>query len=129
MPGSLRLLLLESRLAVCRSAPDAQIPEGLYREPFYSLTRTDDELSLVCLESRAPKQGQVERGWRCLAVEGPLDFNEVGVFAALTQPLAEAGVGIFAISTYDTDYLLVKEELLEQAIRSLETAGHEVMES
>ena len=127
MSQTRRLRLLGMRLAVCRLAPDAEIPESLYKEPFYSLTRTDDELSLVCLESSAPQRGQIEHGWRCLAVAGPLEFSEAGVLAALTQPLAEAGISIFAISTYDTDYLLVKEERLEEAIRSLQAAGHEVL--
>ena len=127
MSQTRRLRLLGMRLDVCRLAPDAEIPEGLHRESFYSLTHTDNELSLVCRESSAPQQGRVESGWRCLAVAGPLEFSEVGVLAALTLPLAEAGVSVFAISTYDTDYLLVKEERLEEAIRSLQAAGHEVL--
>jgi len=129
MTGTRRLRLLETRLAVCRLDSDAEIPEGIQRESFYSLTRTDNELSLVCRESSAPQQGEIEHGWRCLAVEGPLDFSEVGVLAALTQPLAAAGISIFVISTFDTDYLLVKEERLEQAIHTLQSAGHEVVRS
>jgi hypothetical protein len=68
--------------------------------------------------------GRVERGWRCLEVEGPLEFTQVGILASLTQPLAEAGVSIFALSTYDTDYLLVKEAQFESAIAALQAVGH-----
>ena len=118
------LHLLEPRFAVCRLSADAvpQLPAG----SLASLTRTDEELSLVCEEARAPEAGLCERGWRALKVAGPLEFSQVGVLASLAAPLAEAGVSLFALSTYDTDYLLVKSAGLERAVAALRGAGHRV---
>lgn len=92
---------------------------------FFSLTRTPDELSIVCPELFVPADAVCERGWRALGLEGPLGFSLVGVLATITAPLAEAGVSVFAISTYDTDYVLVREDALESAISTLRWAGHE----
>lgn len=91
-----------------------------------SVTRTPRELSIVCRESRG-LPGTIESGWRCLVVDGTLEFDQVGVLASLAQPLAEAGISILAVSTYDTDYLLLKEDKLEAALEALETAGHEIL--
>jgi len=97
------------------------VPADLDASTLLSVTRTPSELSIVCRESpRLP--GKVEPGWRCLVVDGTLEFDQVGVLASLAQPLAAAGVSIFVISTYDTDYLLVKEEKLGLAIESLRAA-------
>jgi hypothetical protein len=91
-----------------------------------SITHSGDELSVVCPEERAPEGITAARGWRCLRVVGPLDFALVGILAALAVPLAAAGVSIFAVSTYDTDYLLVPGQDLETAIQALAVAGHTV---
>jgi hypothetical protein len=88
--------------------------------------RSGDELSIVCLVERVPEGVMAVRGWRGLRVAGPLDFALVGILAALAVPLAAAGVSIFAVSTYDTDYLFVREQDSETAIRALEAAGHTV---
>jgi hypothetical protein len=122
------LELLSDRFAVCRLAPQAAIPSNLEGGGLFSLTRTKSELSVVCRESQG-LPGEVEGGWRCLGVEGPLDFTQVGVLAGLSQPLADAGISLFVISTYDTDYLLVKEEQLGAAIAALRTAGHDIADS
>jgi hypothetical protein len=119
--------VLPERLAVCRLAPDEPVPERLARAQFWSVTRTDEELSIVLPEELVPADWQAETGWRCLKVLGPLDFSLVGVLAFLAGSLAEAGVSIFAISTYDTDYILVKEGDLEQAKRSLAARGYTVV--
>ena len=121
----LTLRSLPARFAVCKLAPDAGIPGGLDESVLYSVTRTENELSLVCRDAR-DLPGQVERGWCCLEVEGPFEFTLVGVLASLTQPLAEAGVSIFALSTFDTDYLLVKEAQYESAVAALQAAGHRI---
>ena len=123
-PISLRLL--EDHYAVCRLEPDAVVPTGLLAAELLSVTRTPTELSIVCRQSEG-LPGQVEPGWRGLVVEGPLDFGEIGILAALATPLADAGVSIFVLSTYDTDYLLVKEKKLVLAIDSLRAAGHQVL--
>jgi hypothetical protein len=95
---------------------------------FYSVTRTDAELSVVCVEDAAPSGDdvRVEPDWRALEVAGPLDFGMVGVMAALTAPLADVDVSVFVISTYDTDYVLVHAAALERAIEALREAGHQV---
>ena len=103
-----RLRLLERRLAVCRLDADAAVP-----------SRHDED----ALPADGPP---AERGWRALEVEGPLDFDLIGILASLTGPLVAAGVPVFALSTYDTDYLLVLERDLERALSALERAGHEV---
>jgi len=91
-----------------------------------SITRRTGELSVVCREARVPADVRAERGWRALEVEGPLAFEEVGVLHALTGPLARAAVSLFAMSTFDTDLLLVREETLERAVEALRAAGHQV---
>lgn len=122
-PSPIPLRLLSDRFAVCRLAPDEKTPGNLDHSTLLSVTRTPTELSIVCRETLS-LPGQVEPGWRCLVVDGTLEFDLVGVLAALAQPLAAAGVSIFVLSTFDTDYLLVKEEKLELAIESLRAAGH-----
>jgi hypothetical protein len=89
------------------------------RQPFLSITRTADELSIVCEESLAPAGAKVQPGWRAFKVEGPLDFSLTGIMATLAAPLATAKISLFAVATFDTDYLLVSERDLEAAIAAL----------
>ena len=107
------------RLAVCRFPADAPLPAWVFHAEaeFWSLTRTPDELSLVCAEADLPPSvdSHVELGWRAFALEGPVPFTTTGVISGLTAPLAEAGIGVFVISTYDTDYLLVKDTVFARA--------------
>ena len=114
-----RLRATPWRLAVCRFPADAPLPAWVFHAEaeFWSLTRTPDELSLVCAEEDLPPSvdSHVERGWRAFALEGPVPFTTTGVISGLTAPLAEAGIGVFVISTYDTDYLLVKQAVFERA--------------
>ena len=91
-----------------------------------SVTRTGDELSIVCPSDAVPDGADVQDGWRGLKVAGPLDFALTGVAAALTSPLAAAGISVLPLATYDTDYLFVREETLSGAIAALEAAGHTV---
>ena len=95
---------------------------------FYSVTRTESEVSVVCAEDAAPggEHVRVEPDWRALEVAGPLDFTMVGVMAALTAPLADVDVSVFVVSTYDTDYVLVHAAAIERAIEALRAAGHTV---
>lgn len=122
------LSLAPGRLAVCRlpeGTPPAEVLSGL-GPGFWALVRTPAELSLVCLEESAPAAAAVETGWRALEVTGPLDFGLTGVLASLAAPLAESGVSIFAVSTFDTDYVLVRESALETALVALTRAGHRI---
>jgi hypothetical protein len=118
------------RLAVCRFASDARVPAWALEGGFFCLIRTRDELSIVCTEDvcredRMPDGALAERGWVALKLEGPFPFSTTGVLASFLQPLAEAQVPIFAISTFDTDWVLIKRENLEQAVVALGAAGHE----
>jgi hypothetical protein len=122
----LRLRIVPDLFAVCRLGPDDAVPPGLTAGPLLSVTRTADELSIVCAEGLVPQGARCERGWRCLAVEGPLPFSATGILASLAGPLAEANVSIFAVSTFDTDYLLVPGQQMALALAALEAAGHEV---
>ncbi|MBV9742721.1 MAG: ACT domain-containing protein [Acidobacteriia bacterium] len=97
-------------------------PDWAYEGEFVSITRTADEVSIVCRS--VPENVPCERGWRCLKVRGPLDFSLTGVLSSIAKPLADAAVPIFAISTFDTDYILVFEKHLPQAINALKSAGH-----
>ncbi len=127
---SLTLSVLDDRLAVCRLAPlnpgESQ-PVWASAGELFSITQTVDELSVVCDEDTVPNGVTSELGWRCLKAHGPFEFSMVGVLASLTGPLADAGISIFALSTYDTDYLLVKEENLESAIEVLSERGHTIL--
>lgn len=123
---ALTLHLLEERLAVCRLDVEAEIPEWATAAFLFSVTRTADGLSVVCPEGLVPDGVSCEKGWRVFELEGPFEFSEVGILSAVAAPLAEAGVGIFAVSTFDTDYVLVKEERLDPAADALRERGHDV---
>lgn len=126
MTRRLRLKLLAERFAVCRLPPDAPIPPRPSVCGLWSVTITDRELSVVLPEAAAPAGQPAERGWRALEVAGPLDFSLTGVMASLSAPLAAAGVSLFVVSTYDTDYVLVRDPDLARAQEALQKAGHEV---
>ncbi len=122
----LRLSVLEGRFAVTRLSREEPLPGWAVEGRFVSITRTEDEISVVCAEERVPVEATSERGWRCLKVEGPFDFSQTGVLASLAEPLAAASVSIFVLCTYDTDYLFVKERDLEGALAALRASGHTV---
>ena len=116
--------MLPGEYAVCRLPPDSPVPDMAHGDGLVSVTRTDEELSVVCRSSMAPATARVEQPWRCLCVVGPLDLSMVGVLSALAEVLAQAGIAIFVVSTYDTDYLLVRTVDLRQAVQALQAAGH-----
>ena len=121
------LVLLNDKLAICRLKVGVGLPEWASSAGgFSSITRTADELSIVCDASAVPPGVQSEAGWRAFKIAGPLDFALTGILASIAVPLAEAGLSIFAISTYDTDYILVKEIGVDKAARVLQAAGHRV---
>ncbi|HEX3232878.1 MAG TPA: ACT domain-containing protein [Gemmatimonadales bacterium] len=123
----LPLELLEETLAVCRLPVDAALPDwadGASR--FLTVSRTGEELSITAIQSIVPAGVRCERDYRALRVKSPLPLDLIGVLAAIADPLAAAGLSIFAISTFDTDYVLVKARDLEPALAALERAGHQV---
>jgi uncharacterized protein len=120
------LTLLAEAFAVCKLDPDADPPTEVLarRGPFASVTRTADELSVVCSEDTVPAAAtKVERGFRAFKLEGPVPFTTIGVVSGLTKPLAEAGISVFVVSTYDTDYLMVGQANVGRASKILERAG------
>ena len=122
----LTLSVLAEPLAIARLEPAAPVPDWAGSGELCSVTRTADELSVVCGDAAVPAGAPAQRGWRALKVHGPLDFSLTGVLAALSAPLAHASIPIFALSTYDTDYVLVRDEDLQRACEALEHAGHTV---
>lgn len=118
----LTLSILPDTFAICRLERGA-VPLWIAAADFVSITQTTDELSVVCREGNVPSDVKADRGWRALKVAGPLDLALTGVLASLANPLAEARINIFAVSTFDTDYLLVKGYNLERACDVLRQAG------
>jgi uncharacterized protein len=124
-----RLRVLDGELAIARLEAGQSLPAWAAAPGdagLHAVVHTRSELSIVCAGARVPDGVRAERGWRALAVEGPLDLGLTGVLAALLAPLADAGVAIFAVSTYDTDYVLVRAERLTEAVAALRAAGHAV---
>lgn len=122
----LTLILIEGTFAICGLKPDDPLPNLVTGASFFSITRTPDELSIACRQEAVPEGIQCEPGWRCMRVAGAMPFSLTGVLASLVIPLAEAAISVFAISTFDTDYLLVKESGLERTLSVLRAAGHVV---
>jgi len=122
----MELVVLPELLAVCLLPAGATLPEWAQQNDLLAAIRDSDELTIVCAQKFIPPGIQVERGWRALKVRGPLEFSLIGVLAELSARLAQAGVSIFALSTYSTDYILVKDELLGRAIQALRSGGHVV---
>ena len=116
------LKLLPDHYVVCQLAPDEPVPTWALGD-LVSTTRTPEELSIVCRDTDVPGEVQSEPGWRCLRIAGKLDFSLVGVIAKITTVLADAGVSVFAISTFDTDYFFVREIDLDRAIEAWNEAG------
>jgi hypothetical protein len=122
----MQLRVLPDGYAVVRLDPGSELPGWVDRGPFRSVTRTDNEVSVVCRDRDVPDGESAERGWRVLEVKGPLDFSLSGVVASLVVPLAAERIPIFVISTFETDYVLVRGSDLDEASRALTAAGHAV---
>jgi hypothetical protein len=123
----LTMKLLKKKYGVCRLGKTQLIPEWAQNSDFFSITRTSDELSIVCIEENIPDNVKCEKDWRILKIEGPLDFSLIGILASISKILAQKGISIFAISTYDTDYILVKNKDIDNAIKSLIKERYEVI--
>ena len=121
-PSKLSLVILRDRLAICRLEPNQRIPDWVHteRSSFFSVCKTANELSIICLQDLVPDHIKVEKDWRALEIQGPLPFTMTGVLTSLLNPLAENQISILAISTFDTDYVLVKEKDLSNAVSILQ---------
>jgi uncharacterized protein len=122
----LKFRQLPGLYAIVRLAPDANVPDWAAKGDFNSVTRTADELSVVCPVDNVPTEVDPSPRWMCLKLEGPFPFSQTGVLLSFVEPLSENGIPIFAISTYDTDYVLIQEEFVGAAIEALQRAGHEL---
>lgn len=120
----MKLHLLEAELAVIRHEPTDPIPEWVWTSGFFSLTKTSDELSIFCEATVVPESENGVAGWRAIRVAGTLDLSLCGIISALTFPLAAKQISVFSISTHDTDYLIVPQDRLDDAIDVLRRAGH-----
>jgi uncharacterized protein len=123
----LKFRQLAGTFAVCRLPAGAPMPRPSETDSFLSITRTSDELSIVCAPNHVPENAKCESPWTCFKLEGPFPFNLNGVLESFLDPLASAEIPIFAVSTFDTDYVLVKEGLVSAALRVLQEAGHEFL--
>ena len=122
----MKLQVLEYKLSIVRLSAGEAIPAWAMTSEFFSISKTKDELSIVCDAMVVPQDVLIQNhGWKCIQVVGPLDFALTGILSELAQPLAQANVSIFAISTYDTDYLLVKMDTLDKTIEVLASEGHQ----
>lgn len=120
------LSVIRDSFAVCRFDAFKEIPESVLNSSFFSVTKTADELSIVCPEENIPEVSMAEPNWRCLKIHGPLDFTTTGIISSLTSVLAQADISVFVFSTFDTDYIMVKDFELDRAIDTLNKSGHQV---
>ena len=120
----LKLSILKNLFTIHRFPPDYEIPNQVFGSEFYSISKTEDELSIACSSAIQLNSEKSETGWACMKVEGPLDFSLTGILAKISAVLAKVGISIFAISTFDTDYILVKSEKLPFAKEALLKSGY-----
>jgi hypothetical protein len=122
----LTFIILRETLAICRLDKDAPIPDWVFQGGLFSVTRTKDELSIVCPQINVPKGIVCNQGWSCLKIKGPLDLSSTGIISSIARTLQQEGISLFSISTYDTDYVMVKEKDLEKAIFAFTETGHRI---
>jgi uncharacterized protein len=127
MLQKLRFRQLPGTYSIIRQNADASIPDWATTGDFSSITHTAHELSIVCRTENIPREVSPGPRWRCLQLEGPFAFSQTGVLLSFIEPLSNNGVPIFAISTYDTDYILIQEEFTGVALHALQAAGHELL--
>ena len=119
----LKLELLDESFTVHRLSPFAKIPDEVFGEAFFNIVKTEEELSIVCRNSLTLNSERCHQDWSCIKVSGPLEMSATGILSKLSKVLADAQVSIFAISTYDTDYILVKADKAVEAVAALNAAG------
>ena len=122
---NLVLSVLSETLTIHKLSADFLIPEEILKSNYYSVSKTENELSVVCSELIEVQSLQNSKGWKCIKVKGPLEFNLTGILAGISDILAQANISIFAISTFDTDYILVRSQDLSSAKTKLRQAGYE----
>ena len=124
----LQIIIIKGVFAVVQIPPGSQIPNWVGGDRLFAVVNTPDEVSIVCEEKFVPQGVKFEAGWASLMVQGPLDFSLIGILADLSSVLAKAEISIFALSTYNTDYILLKKNQLDEAVKALNQAGYEIAE-
>ena len=124
MNKKVKLRVLDGAYAVSRLLPADHIPAWADGNGFVSISRSGEELSIVCLAERVPAEVRTDSGWRCMQLVGPFAFDETGIVLSVIRPLSENGVGVFVVSTFDGDHLMVKGDVFERARALLLEAGH-----
>ena len=127
MTHILELRTIPGQFGICKLQSGESIPLWAMSGNFWSVTRTENEISVVCPQEHLPRDVKVERNWRVLQVVGPLSFEMTGILLSLTAPLADAGVSIYSVSTFETDLILIQEKSFEIACRALTKAGHKIV--
>jgi uncharacterized protein len=127
-PPRLKLSLLPDVLAVCRLEHEQDLPIWATQGDFSSVSRIRKELSVICAGNSVPENVRASRGWRAIKIEGPLDLDLVGILVSVAVPLAHAGIGILPVGTFDTDYILVRDRQLGEALKALRATGFNVSE-
>jgi hypothetical protein len=122
----LTFVILRQTFAICRLDKDAPVPHWAFQGGLFSITQTKDELSIVCPQVNVPRGVICNQGWSCLKVKGPLDLSSTGIISSIASTLEMKNISLFSISTYNTDYVMVKEKDLEGAIFALTEAGHRI---
>jgi len=122
----LQLSLLKDKYGICTLPNNAPIPDWALTQSLASITRTEKELTIVCRREILPSQYQSDLNWRCFKIDGSFDLNQIGVISSISSTLADAGISIYVISTYDTDYFPIQQQDLEQTISVLSNSGHSI---
>ena len=125
MDHKLKLQLLEEKFAVCKMPQFAELPSVFAKGEMCFVMRTDEDLTIISPEFMAPDNGQQEIGYRCIRTSGQIPLGATGILISLIKPLTEAGISIFAVSTFQSDYIFLMEEHLVQATQALQHAGHD----
>ncbi len=122
----LKLSLLKDKYGICTLPATTPIPDWALMQSLISITRTKEELTIVCRQDIIPSQCKCDLNWRCFKVDGTFDLNQTGVISSISSPLADAGISIYVISTYNTDYFMVQEDKVNQTISVLSNSGHSI---
>jgi hypothetical protein len=123
---NLTLSILRHRFAICKLNPDVKVPDWAIRGDFFSISRTPEELSIICQEDDVPLKVTSKREWRGIKIEGPFHFNEIGILDAITSPIARAKISLLTVSTFDTDYVFIQDSQFEEALLILAESGHQI---
>ena len=123
----MKLKLLKPTYSICKLSPDNEVPSWALTSSTFFLSKTSDELSIICPATEIPSEVKVSNGWRCIRVDGDLEFDEIGVVTTVSSPIANKGISLFLVSTHDRDYVLIHKDDLDNAISEYEKKGFSIV--